>query len=132
MKFIKRLFGKCETREPSDNGSWTYDNREIKIDLSKTPELADPGSAVRVEGKGMQERVLVVHGPDGKFHAFLNKCTHMGRRIDPLPGKEMIECCSVSKSTFTYSGDCVSGAARDSLPVFKVISKDNNLVIKLG
>ena len=132
MKFIKRLFGICETQAPSKNESWVYDNQEIRIDLKQTPELANPDSSIRLEGKGMQKKILVVHGVDGKFYAFLNKCTHMGRRIDPLPGKEMIECCSISKSTFTYSGDCVSGAARDSLPVFQVVLKDDKLVIKLS
>jgi len=131
MKFIKRLLGICETRLPLKNGSWTYGNQEIKIDLKQTPELANPGGAVRLEGKGMSERVLVIHGADGKYHAFLNKCTHMGRRIDPMPGKEMIECCSISKSTFTYSGDRVSGAAHDSLSVFQAVSENDKLIIKL-
>ncbi|QTA81734.1 Rieske [2Fe-2S] domain-containing protein [Desulfonema limicola] len=132
MKFIKRLFGICETQVPSKKEAWTYGNREIKIDLKQTQELAKPGGAVRLEGKGMPERVLVVHGSDGNFHAFLNKCTHMGRRIDPMPGKETIECCSVSKSRFNYSGDRISGAASDSLPVFQVVLEDDKLIIKLG
>jgi nitrite reductase/ring-hydroxylating ferredoxin subunit len=48
--------------------------------------------------------LLVFHGDDGQYHAIENRCTHMGRRIDMMPGSHTIECCSVSKSTFTYDG----------------------------
>ena len=40
-------------------------------------------------------RTLVVHGDDGTFHAFANRCRHMGRRLDPVPGTETVQCCSV-------------------------------------
>jgi nitrite reductase/ring-hydroxylating ferredoxin subunit len=129
MKFLKRLFGICETPLPADGAGWEYAEQTLRLQLDRTPELAQPGGAVRLEGKGLPKRVLVVHGEDGGYHAFGNHCTHMGRRIDPLPGSGRIECCSVSKSTFTYSGEPVGGAARKPLEVFPVSAAGNELTI---
>ncbi len=67
----------------------------------------NPGSGVRLEGKGLDPRLLVFHGDDGQYHAIDNRCTHMGRRIDTIAGSGTIQCCSVSKSTFTYDGQPV-------------------------
>ena len=129
MKFLKRLLGICETPLPADNACWDYVDRTIRLQLDRAPELARPGNAVRLEGKGLPKRVLVVHGEDGGYHAFGNRCTHMGRRIDPLPGSDRMECCSVSKSTFTYAGEPVGGAARKPLEVFPASVEGNEIRI---
>lgn len=132
MKLIKRILGICETRQPSDAESWRYENGRITARLSRLPELGRPGGAVRLEGGGLPRRVLLVHGTDGRFHAVANRCTHMGRRLDPLPGKDRIECCSVSKSTFTYEGGPVSGAAKTPLETFSVEVDGDALRIRIG
>jgi nitrite reductase/ring-hydroxylating ferredoxin subunit len=132
MKWLKRIFGISETQQPGNDTSWEFANQAIRIDLNKMPEIAGPGSAVRLEGKGLPVRTLVVHGEDGRFHAFANRCTHMGRRIDILPGTDRIECCSVNKSTFDYNGEPVGGAARKPLQVFKVTPSETSLVIEMA
>ena len=129
MKFLKRIFGICETPLPVNDACWEYADQTIRLQLDRTPELAQPGGGVRLEGKGLPKRVLVVHGGDGDYHAFGNRCTHMGRRIDPLTGSDRIECCSVSKSTFTYAGQPVGGAARKPLEVFPVSTEGNEIRI---
>jgi len=131
MKFLKRIFGISETRTPSDDACWEYASQEIRLDLNRAPELGRPGSALRLEGKGLPVRTLVVHGKDGDFHAFANRCTHMGRRIDILPGTDRIECCSISKSTFNYDGEPMGGAARKHLRVFSVAASGKELKIAL-
>jgi len=115
MKWLKRIFGVSETPPPGNAAGWEFANQAIKIDLNQMPELAHPGRAVRLEGKGLPVRTLVVHGKDGDYHAFANRCTHMGRRIDPIAGSKIIQCCSISKSKFTYDGKPVGGAAKKAL-----------------
>ena len=132
MKLIKRILGLCETRMPSDAGGWRYGDGTITVQLSRMPELRQPGGAVRLEGGGLPRKILVVPGTDGAFHAFSNRCTHMGRRLDPLPGQDRIECCSVSKSTFTYAGEPVSGAASTPLETFSILAEGDTLQIALG
>jgi len=132
MKWLKRIFGISATPIPGDDDGWAYENGSIRLQLERMPEVRHPGSAVRLEGKGLPVRILVVHGQDGRFHAFANRCTHMGRRIDILPGTDRIECCSVSKSTYDYSGQPLGGAAKKPLRVFTATASDTELTIKLG
>ena len=131
MGFFKRLFGICDTKPPADSGSWKLDKGTLELDLGRVPELEGQGGAVRLEGDPLPSRVLVVHGQDGSFHAFENKCTHGGRRIDPLAGEEKIRCCSVGKSTFDYEGKRLSGSAKEDLKVLSVTKDEGSLKIRL-
>lgn len=132
MKFFKRLFGICETPPPGDPEAWTIANGVVSINLSRMPELNHPGGAVRLEGKDPAPRLLVFHGDDGQHHVVANRCTHMGRRIDPIAGSKIIQCCSVSKSTFTYGGKPVGGAAKTSLKTYPVRREGDTLVVTLS
>jgi nitrite reductase/ring-hydroxylating ferredoxin subunit len=132
MGFIKRILGICETKPPKDASCWSYSGNKIEIDLSRAPELDPEGGALRLEGRGLPERVLLVHGRDGEFHAYRNRCTHMGRRLDPLPGNKTVQCCSVSKSGFGYSGSVISGPAKGPLTLFPVQSRKGSLLISIG
>ena len=137
MGFFKRLFGICETQAPADGGCWTCTTSKIEITLDRTPELSEPGGAIRLEGPdrlegpGIPQRVLVVHGEDGRFHAFPNRCTHSGRRLDPLAGEEKIRCCSVCRSMFDYEGRNLSGAATEPLQLLCVETEPGRLIIRL-
>jgi nitrite reductase/ring-hydroxylating ferredoxin subunit len=132
MGFIKRILGICETKAPKDASCWSYNGNQIEIDLSRAPELDSEGGALRLEGRGLPERVLLVHGRDGEFHAYRNRCTHMGRRLDPQPGDKPVQCCSVSKSGFEYSGSVISGPGKGPLTLFPVQSRKGSLLISIG
>lgn len=131
MDLLKRIFGICDTRLPVDSGCWKFSGSTVEIDLSRTPGLEKSGSAIRLEGSGLPERILVLHGNDGSYHAFKNRCTHARRRIDPVAGESLIRCCSVGKSTFDYEGQVVSGSAKEQLQVFPVKTDDGKLKILL-
>jgi len=112
MGFFKRLFGICNTRQPANDACWSYADGKIHLTLADVPELKEPEGAIRLKGKGLPNRVLVVRGPDNRLVAFKNRCTHMGRRIDPLPNTEKLQCCSVNQTTYDYSGQVMSGDTR--------------------
>ncbi len=131
MKFLKRVLGICETPRAADDMAWSYENGQVRVELSRMPELKTPGNGVRLEGKGLDPRLLVFHGDDGQYHAVANRCTHMGRRIDTLAGSSTIQCCSVSKSTFTYDGHPVGGAAKKPLASYRVVVDRQTLTIDL-
>jgi len=133
MSLFKRLFGICETRPPARPGCWRYTDGRLEIALDEAPELAQKGGAIRLEGPSLRKRVLVVHGLDGEFHAFHNRCTHIGhRRIDPLPGEDKIRCCSMGKSTFDYSGKRVARPAPESIEALALESDGDKLIITLA
>lgn len=131
MKFLKRLFGICETPLPADSEAWFVGDGIVRIDLSRMKELKNPGSGVRLEGEGLDPRLLVFHGDDGNYHAVANRCTHMGRRIDTITGGSVIQCCSVSKSTFTYDGQPVGGAAKKALKTYAIATDQDTIIIKI-
>ena len=133
MGFFKRLFGICATQLPANAECWTYRDGKLEVFLDKAPELSQKGGAVRLEGDSLPKRVLVVHGQDGAFHAFPNRCTHVGhRRIDPVAGEGKIRCCSVGKSTFDYSGKLLSGSAKEPLEPLALESEGGKLIISVS
>ncbi|MBI4775642.1 MAG: Rieske (2Fe-2S) protein [Deltaproteobacteria bacterium] len=110
--FFQRILGLPVTRKPQDPAGWSFSANTLTVDLAKTPELTRPGGAVRFEGKDLPERVLVILGQDNTYRAFRNRCTHMGhRRLDPVPGTDTVQCCSVGKSTYSLEGKNMFGPA---------------------
>ncbi|MBU4426882.1 MAG: Rieske 2Fe-2S domain-containing protein [Proteobacteria bacterium] len=77
------------------------------------------------------ERILVIYGFDGQFHAFRNRCPHMGRRLEPIVGSVAVQCCSLSRSTFDYAGNVMSGPAKESLRKHCVETKKCKVIIWL-
>ena len=131
MEFFKRLFGICKTQPPLDKNAWKIQDNRVEIELSKMPELSENGGAVRLEGKGLSSRLLVFRGEDGVLRSLENRCAHMGRRIDVLPDSKKLQCCSVGKTAYDYSGNPLSGPAKNSLSVFMVEEGTASAVILL-
>ncbi len=132
MGILKKIFGICETKRPEDPGCWIISGGRVEIDLKSAGELSERGGAIRLEGKGLADRILVIRGENGLFYAYKNKCTHMGRRIDPVSGSQYIRCCSVMGSRFGITGEVVSGPAKGALKIFEVKIVDNKLYIDIS
>jgi nitrite reductase/ring-hydroxylating ferredoxin subunit len=129
--FLQRLLGLCATPPPRDPDCWQVRDGRLVVDLARAPELERPDGALRLEGRGLPQRVLVVRAAGGAYHAFRNRCTHAGRRLDPLPGAGQVQCCSVGKSTFDHGGRRIAGSARKDLVTFPVHQEEGRLVITL-
>ena len=128
---FQRMLGICATNQPSDEGCWTFKDGKIIIDLARAAELARLNGAIRLEAKDLPERVLVTQGEDGQYHAFQNRCTHGKRRLDPMPGAQQLQCCSIGKSIFDYKGKHVSGPAKGDIQTYPVTVDNDKLVITL-
>lgn len=131
--FFQRLLGTPVTTEPNMKDCFHYDNGRLVIDLQKTPELQMAGGAVRLEGSSLPVRVLVVLGEDGKYRAYKNQCTHFGhRRLDPVPGTNTVQCCSMNKSTFSADGEKIFGPAPHSITGFPVERDQDTLTVLMS
>jgi nitrite reductase/ring-hydroxylating ferredoxin subunit len=130
--FFQRLFGIPATQKPTDDAGWQFAGGVVTIDLNQVPELGKSGGAVRLEGRGLPERVLVVHGDDGVYRAFHNRCRHMGRRLDPVPGAGTVQCCSVSKATYDYEGAVVHGPAKGPVKWYPVSQEGETLRVTIA
>jgi len=130
--FFQRILGLPATLKPLDPAGWSYSNNKLTIDLAKTPELTQPGGAVRFEGKDLPERVLVLLGQDNTYRAFRNRCTHMGhRRLDPVPGTDTVQCCSVGKSTYSLEGKNMFGPAPEPITTYPVEIDGDHLSVRI-
>ena len=128
--FVKAILGICET-PPLDAGLWTVEGNQVTIRLGEATALAPAGGAARLEGNGLASSVLVVHTGD-HYLAFENRCTHGGRRLDPVAGREELRCCSVHHSRFDYEGNKVFGPAEGSLKRYAVEKRGGELVVILN
>ncbi|MDP8306565.1 MAG: Rieske (2Fe-2S) protein [Candidatus Chlorobium antarcticum] len=129
--FFQRLLGRPATNKPVSADCWSLQDGTVTVDLSKAQELDKAGTAVCLDGKGLESSLLVVHGDDGRFHALKNVCTHGKRQLDPVPGTGTVQCCSIGTSTFSYDGKLIEGPAKGPLSVYRVEEGDGTLKISL-
>ena len=129
-EFFKSLSGVCKTAE-LDPSKWSRKGNEIRVQKDKVSELEGSLGAVYLKGKGLDVPVLILRSEDGQYRAFSNKCTHMGRKLDPVRGKEILRCCSVSHSTYDYQGNVIGGPAKGPLTVYEVLVIGNEIVIRV-
>jgi len=127
----QRILGIPETKRPHDTACWSVSDGRIIVDLTRAPELSQPFGAIRIEGKATSERVLVFRDGAGNFRAVCNRCGHAGRRLDPVPGTETIQCCSMGHSTYDYDGKVVSEAAVKPVRPYRVRTEGTRLIIDL-
>lgn len=131
--FFQRLLGISATTKPRIDGCWNYADGKLAIDLDKALELKTPGGAIRLEGNNLPKRVLVVYREDGEYRAFHNRCTHMGhRRLDPVPGTETVQCCSINKSTYNSSGNKIFGPTPHPITRFPVEKIQERLIVSIS
>lgn len=128
---FQRIFGIPATKPPVDANSWKYTDGKLVIDLSKAPELSEPYGAVHLEGDKLPVQLLVLQDGAGNFRAFENKCEHAGRKLDPVPGTETIQCCSMGKATYDYDGNVLSGSAEKPVKHLNVKKENGTLVVEL-
>ena len=130
VSFFKALLGICTTK-PLSSDLWDLEDGKIRVKLSEVPQLSNKGDAVYLKGAGLEKPVLIVRTEDDEYLAFANRCTHGGRKLDPVPGERILRCCSVGHSTFDYDGNRLEGPAKDALTGYAVELSDGNLVITL-
>lgn len=125
---FKAILGKCETK-PLSTELWSVEEGKVVVKIGQKPDAIPKGGAAYLEGKGLQEPLLIVHTDDDKYLSFTNRCTHMKRKIDPVAGEAKLRCCSVFHSKFDYEGKPLSGPAKDPLKRHHVEADKGNLVV---
>lgn len=129
MGVFKKIFGICNTKRPSDDGSWYVSNGKIVLEWARVPVLHKPGKAVSLEGRGLKESVFLVYGIDGQYHAFKNRYPPLGMRLDPVDGTVKIRCCGPFETIFDYSGNVMAGVGKEPLKKYPVEMRKCKMVI---
>jgi nitrite reductase/ring-hydroxylating ferredoxin subunit len=128
--FFKSLLGVCRTTR-LDPELWHLQGSMIRVKVGAIPELQSNSTAVYLEGNGLEDPVLIVHRDEGRYLAFSDRCTHMGRKIDPVPGQEILRCCSVSHSVYDFQGKVLAGPAKEPLTVYPTTLDSGELMVAL-
>jgi len=128
--FVKALFGICKTKQLSPE-LWNFKDGKVQVKLSSVSELSLEGGAVYLQGQGLDKPILIVRSRDTKYLAFTNSCPHMKRKIDPVPGKPLLRCCSVMHSTFDYEGRKIGGPATGGLTKHEVKLEEGELIVTI-
>jgi nitrite reductase/ring-hydroxylating ferredoxin subunit len=128
--FFKALAGICKT-SPLDSQHWKLENSRITVELDKVPELKKSGGAVYLSGNGLSRPILIMKDNNGNFLCVENKCTHMGRKLDPDLTGSVLRCCSVSHSTFGLDGQKLSGPAKGPIKIFPHREHEERLYIEV-
>jgi nitrite reductase/ring-hydroxylating ferredoxin subunit len=129
LDLLKAVAGICKT-QPLDQGLWNVRGSEITIDVKNIPELQKSDGAVYLKGQTLSVPVLVVRRQDNSYLCVENRCTHMGRKLDPEPGG-ILRCCSVSHATYDDQGNKLTGPAKGPVRIYRSREIDGKLVIDL-
>lgn len=129
--FYDRLLGTTKTPLLDDPTAWAYADNTLTLTLAQIPDLAAPGTAVRLEDDQVPENLLIVHGTDEQYYVFVNACTHGERKID-LDENGQLKCTSMGQSKFTYAGEVVSGSAESPLTTYTVERTGGELIVTLA
>lgn len=130
IDFFKAVAGICKT-EPLAENLWERNEGKVAVNLAGVPQLQQQGGAVYLQGKGLERPLLLVRSKDGSIACFENRCTHMGRKIDPSPEGDELVCCSVSHARYGLDGSKVSGPAKGPLKAYTAETEGDRLVISL-
>jgi nitrite reductase/ring-hydroxylating ferredoxin subunit len=127
---FKAILGICKTKQLSDD-LWSLEENKVNVKLSQMPDPLSEDGAVYLKGKGLSKPVLIVKTKEGQYLAFENRCTHAGRKLDPVPGESKLRCCSLGHSTFDYEGKKLSGMGKDPLTRYVVEESGGDLTVTL-
>jgi len=130
MGLIKAIFGICETK-PLSGDLWSLEGSKVQVKLSHMPEPLPKGGAVYLRGGGLPKPVLILRTEDDRFLAFEDRCTHFGRKLDPVPGEAKLRCCSINHSTYDLEGNRLSGPAKRPIACYTVEQSNGDLIITL-
>ncbi len=130
MSIFKAVLGICETK-PLGGELWSLEGNKVKVKLSQMSEPLQKGGAVYLKGGGLTTPVFLLRTEDDRYLAYEDRCTHFGRKLDPVPGEAKLRCCSLFHSTYDLDGKNISGAAKTPLTNYVVEQSDGDLVITM-
>jgi nitrite reductase/ring-hydroxylating ferredoxin subunit len=125
-----RIRGVTHTPLLENPDAWAFTDGTLTLALDQVPDLVELNSAVRLEDDAVPEPLLIVHGADGGYYVFVNRCTHAKRKIDLSDGQ--LKCTSISSAEYDYSGAVLSGPTDEALTTYTVAQDGDLLVITLA
>ncbi|MCJ7522739.1 MAG: Rieske 2Fe-2S domain-containing protein [Dehalococcoidia bacterium] len=127
---IKSIFGICETK-PLSPGLWSLESGKVRVKVGQIHELSEKGGTVYLSGQGLSKPILIVRTEGEGYLVFADRCTHFGRKLDPVPGEPLLRCCSINHSKYDYEGKKISGPGKRPLTRYSAELVEGDLLVAL-
>jgi nitrite reductase/ring-hydroxylating ferredoxin subunit len=114
-------------------GSYRLEGERIIFSPSAIASHATVGNAVKLVFGGDEEiveRLIVIHSEDGKYHAFVDHCTHNKKELYYLHEDKLLRCHS-GRSYFDMEGNVMRGPAEKPLHVFPTWQVADRVIIEM-
>jgi Rieske Fe-S protein len=99
-------------------GAYIVEDKSIKIDLNKVPELAQIGGSVKVIDSKLPQPIIVARSGDHDYAVVSIQCPHRGVEVEYKHSDKQFRCASLGHSTFATDGTYRKGLAKTSLTKF--------------
>ncbi len=120
-----RLFGSRKADVVADP-----QNRTIFLTEEESSNLLASEGGILIKPRGVQDKILVIHGKDDSLHAVSSICTHMG--CDVLYDKDLSHIrCPCHGSQYGLDGHNIKGPARRPLKQYDIRNDGGRVVILL-
>ncbi len=104
---------------------------DIIIDIEKTPDLLNEGSAVKIIDKRLNERIIIANTGKNGFSALSIFCTHNGAEVEYKHDLKKFICVSFNHAEFSPDGRSIDGMKLQALTSYPISNKDENLIISI-
>ena len=114
-------------------GSYRLERGRVILSSSTLGSLAAAGNAVKLVFGGDEEKVerlVVIHSEDGKYHAFVDHCTHNKKELVYLHEEKLLRCYS-GRSYFDMEGNVMKGPAEKPLHVLPTWQVADRVIIEM-
>ena len=114
-------------------GSYRLEGGRVILSSSALGSLAAAGNAVRLvfgEDERAVDRLIVIHSEEGKYHAFVDHCTHSKKELYYLHEDKLLRCHS-GRSYFDMKGNVMRGLAEKPLHVFPTWQVADRVIIEM-
>ena len=114
----KAITGNSDT-PPVPAGSFTVNGRNVRLELTRIPDLETEGGAVKFESPDRDLKIIVARTGPEEFAVVDDKCTHGGRELEYNHTTGEFRCVSFGHSKYNPEGHVVKGPAKGNLNAYK-------------
>lgn len=103
---------------PEDAYSLDAEINRVEVDLSKVPQLAEPGGSVKIRAAALPDPLIIARTAEETYVVASITCPHRGVEVEYQPEAGEFECASLGSSRFALDGSLEDGQAKEPLRVF--------------
>lgn len=101
--------------------AYAVEDRRLRIDLGKVPDLAAVGGAVKIIDPKLPSSLIVARTAENVYAAVSLLCPHRGVEVEYRHAQHCFRCASLGHSTFGTDGALLKGFAHHGLTRYETL-----------